>query len=41
VLIAEMLLLLAIDDKGRVPIRRKSTFTARNAFMKVGLRGPS
>ena len=34
-----MLLLLAIDDKGRVPIRRKSTFTARNAFMKVGLSG--
>jgi hypothetical protein len=39
VLIAEMLLLLAIDDQGRVPIRRKSRFTARNAFMAVGLSG--
>jgi hypothetical protein len=39
VLIAEMLLLLAIDDEGRVPIRRKSNFTRRNAFMAVGLSG--
>src|SRR5579871_2972191 len=39
VLIAEMLLLVAIDDKGRVPIRRKASFHARNAFMKVGLAG--
>jgi Golgi phosphoprotein 3 (GPP34) len=39
VLIAEMLLLVAIDEKGRVPIRRKSNFTGRNAFMEVGLAG--
>jgi hypothetical protein len=39
VLIAEMLLLVAIDDKGRVPIRRKASFHAPNAFMKVGLAG--
>jgi Golgi phosphoprotein 3 (GPP34) len=39
VLIAEMLLLLAIDDSGGVPIRRKATFTRRNAFMEVGLSG--
>jgi Golgi phosphoprotein 3 (GPP34) len=39
VLIAEMLLLVAVDDKGRVPIRRKASFTRRNAFMEVGLAG--
>jgi hypothetical protein len=37
VLIAEMLLLVAVNDRGLVPIRRKAAYTARNAFMKVGL----